>query len=293
MDNHTRNINKYLEFNYKKSSNPIANGCHYALNILSSNRIRSKLILIIGKSFNIDLIEASASFECLVMSAKVIDDLPLMDNSTVRGDNKSLHEKFGVQTATLISYALISESFSNINLCFSSILKSKKIINDHLRFNLTIKYLAECFGSEKATLGQYMDITSKRELMEIEMIIKTIDKKTASLYESAILIGWILGGGDLNKVNEVKETGKHLGRIMQMQDDLCDINQDSERNRYANIGLCYGIEKAIEVISNEILDYTRCVNDFKINNKSKEELLNLVQPVSAYIKKAGIAKDCG
>ena len=61
-------------------------------------KIRSKLIVDVGKIFNIEykkLIYISAAVECIHAYSLIHDHLPCMDNDNLRRGKLSTHKKFG------------------------------------------------------------------------------------------------------------------------------------------------------------------------------------------------------
>ena len=284
-------IRKY----YPQSSlNPISDACSYALNNLESNRLRSKIVLIVSNIVNssIDLIDASIGIECLVMAAKVADDMPSMDNSDKRGNNLSLHLKYDNQTALLVTYALISECFTmlaknNFNLI------NKSNINDlPLRFSMVNKEVAESFGPSASPYGQYLDLNNNFNQLSEKSIIKIIDLKTSRLYQAAFATGWLLSGGSLSEVNLLKKLGVHLGRAMQMQDDLADIKQDYDLNRKINISLCYGKDRAKHLIKDELRMFENTMDKIKLIHDS-EELIKILKPINRYLNELEVSEGCG
>ena len=77
-------------------------------------KMRSKILLDIGLLFKIDyktLISIAASVECIHAYSLIHDDLPCMDNDSLRRGKPSTHIKFGESTAVLAGNSLLTMAF--------------------------------------------------------------------------------------------------------------------------------------------------------------------------------------
>ncbi len=88
-------LKKYLK-NQKKSNllNPIRHGL-----FPGGKKIRSKILIDVGRIFNVNystLIKIGASVECIHAYSLIHDDLPCMDNDTMRRGKLSTHVKEGL-----------------------------------------------------------------------------------------------------------------------------------------------------------------------------------------------------
>ena len=86
--------------------------------ISGGKKIRSSVILSAGKIFNLDqkkLINICASVECIHSYSLIHDDLPCMDNDSMRRGKLSTHKKFGEATAVLAGNSLLTLAFEIIS----------------------------------------------------------------------------------------------------------------------------------------------------------------------------------
>ena len=103
-------LSKFL-FNQKKTE--LLKPMRYGL-FPGGKKIRSKLIFDIGKIFNVEykkLIYLSAAVECIHAYSLIHDDLPCMDNDSLRRGKPSTHKKFGESTAILAGNSLLTIAF--------------------------------------------------------------------------------------------------------------------------------------------------------------------------------------
>ena len=94
-------------------------------------KIRSKILFDIGQLFNVDyqsLIKVGAAVECIHAYSLIHDDLPCMDNDSLRRGKKATHVKYGESTAVLAGNSLLTMAFE--------ILSDKKFLLNERSFNL-------------------------------------------------------------------------------------------------------------------------------------------------------------
>ena len=116
-------------------------------------KIRSKLILDVGKIFKIEyqnLIRISAAVECIHAYSLIHDDLPCMDNDSLRRGKLSTHKKFGESTAILAGNSLLTIAFEILS-------NNKFNLQNELKIEL-INLISKCAGHEGIAGGQFSDL---------------------------------------------------------------------------------------------------------------------------------------
>ena len=91
-------------------------------------KIRSKILIDIGSIFKLDyrtLIIIGAAVECIHAYSLIHDDLPCMDNDSMRRGKPSTHIKFGEASAVLAGSSLLTLAFEII-ACKKYSINSKK-----------------------------------------------------------------------------------------------------------------------------------------------------------------------
>jgi geranylgeranyl pyrophosphate synthase len=91
------------------------------------------------------------SIHCLSL---VIDDLPQMDNDTIRRDKESFHKKYGVEYTNFIVYYMFNKLFASLAL---DICLDIDLTEMNLEIANNIKYVLEC-NLTSLIDGQYCDM---------------------------------------------------------------------------------------------------------------------------------------
>ena len=229
----------------------LRDACEYAL-MNGGKRIRPLIVMMVSKALghHLDVLEACLSVEYFHTASLIVDDLPCMDNDDYRRSRPALHKKYGEAVALLASYALISAGYEKIFQSVQVLSKQKEPFGHRASEVCVIALDAatRCAGISGATGGQYKDLFSN--VKTLEEAYDVIYKKTITLFEIAFVFGWLFGGGDLEKVEEIRDTAYHFGMAFQIVDDLDDMNQDKKDS--LNIGHLIGKEKAKAKFNEEI-----------------------------------------
>ena len=109
-----KDTNKFLNLYIKRQSKTeLIRSMRYGL-LPGGKKIRSKILIDVGKIFNLNyrsLIKIGAAVECIHAYSLIHDDLPCMDNDSIRRGKLSTHKKFGESTAVLSGNSLLTLAF--------------------------------------------------------------------------------------------------------------------------------------------------------------------------------------
>jgi geranylgeranyl pyrophosphate synthase len=154
----------------------------------------------------VKFIKSAVSIELLHNFTLVHDDI--MDKSPLRRGRQTIHTKWDDSTAILLGDTILAFAYDLLD----------ENINVYKEFNL---------GLKNVCLGQAYDVEyNNKDKVEIEEYIEMIGNKTSSLLVSAGAIGAILGGANLEQVNNIKKFNHYLGLAFQLQDDYLDLTAD-------------------------------------------------------------------
>jgi geranylgeranyl pyrophosphate synthase len=150
------------------------------------------------------------------------DDLPSMDDDSLRRGRPTNHIVHGEAMAILAGDGLLTEAFGLLAAePRDAALAARKI--------LTIETIASAAGACGMVGGQAIDLLAvgasasfdARSLQDMHA------RKTGALIRAAALAGAIMGGGDDAAIGSVEEYGRQLGLAFQIVDDILDVEGDA------------------------------------------------------------------
>lgn len=245
------------------SPSPLQKACLYALQE-GGKRFRPALVMLIARALpeELDVTEAALAVEYFHTASLIADDLPSMDNDLERRGKPSAHVVFGEAVALLASYALIAAGYQAIG-------KNSELLQVAGRKNayeIGIKALAQAAqntGIQGATGGQYIDLFPIAE--DGVTYKEAILKKTVSLFELSMALGWLFGGGDLSLLPKVQQTAFHFGMAFQIADDFQDLEKDQSEKHSMNAVNLFGRKEASHMLERGIQSYLKCLSDLKLD----------------------------
>ena len=185
--------------------------------ISGGKKIRSTIILDTGKIFNISeksLINICAAVECIHSYSLIHDDLPCMDNDTLRRGKPSTHIKFGEASAVLAGSSLLT-------LAFEIIADKKYSLNSKIK-NEIIKSLASCSGHTGIAGGQELDLKFENKKKNLKQIIDMQKKKTGKLFNFCLYSVAAVANKNNKEKKFLSNLGEEIGLLFQFADDFLD-----------------------------------------------------------------------
>lgn len=224
---------------------PLRNACEYAL-MGEAKRIRPALVYLTADEagMGLDVSAAAVAIEFLHTSSLIADDLPCMDDDDERRGRWTCHRVFGEATAVLATYCLSSTAFELVAENSALLSKTPDVSPPTQPICESVVYcVARAIGGWALVGGQYSDLF-ERSIRE-EDLVRIYEQKTSSLFEAAIHLGWIFGGGHSDRLPSLRQVAKHLGVVFQLWDDLRDESQDKLRSVGANFNalLVLGVDR--------------------------------------------------
>lgn len=158
-----------------------------------------------------DCLNAAVAIELLHNFTLVHDDI--MDNADSRRGKETIHKKWNENVAILCGDQLIG-------LAYGYLLKTN---------SRNIQMIAEVFtdGIIEVCEGQSFDkeFENKNDV-SAEDYLNMISKKTAKMLETSAVIGGLIGNGDKQKIDALKNFASNTGVAFQILDDYLDISAD-------------------------------------------------------------------
>lgn len=193
---------------------------HYSLTA-GGKRIRPMLVLefcrISGGNIEKTLPVACA-IEMLHTYSLIHDDLPCMDNDSLRRGKPTNHVVYGECTATLAGDALQAEAFGTI---------ARSQLPAEARVTC-VEILADAVGSDGMCAGQYLDMVGEHKLLSEDELNDINSRKTGSLLTAACRMGVAAAGGNKAMLEAAAQYGACVGAAFQIRDDILDVISTSE-----------------------------------------------------------------
>jgi geranylgeranyl diphosphate synthase type II len=171
---------------------------------------------------------AACAIEFIHTYSLIHDDLPAMDNDTLRRGRPTAHVVFGDGIAILAGDGLLTEAFA---------LLAREPAGDHpsltLRKLRTIGLIAAAAGANGMVGGQAIDLQASGETVRAaadghETLRDMDDRKTGALIRAAACAGAVMAGGTEPVVAAIDAYATELGLAFQIVDDILDVESTPE-----------------------------------------------------------------
>lgn len=256
--------------------------CVYSLSS-PGKRLRPILVMAMAEALgnDLDVLQPALVVELFHSASLIADDMPCMDNADLRRKNLTLHKKFGEATALLASYGLLTLAFEKIHSSSQALVKQKPSFSKQASeiCSIALELASKCSGLQGATSGQHLDLFSACKTKE--SIYDVMYKKTGTLFEVSLVLGWLYGGGDLEKIEPVKKLAYHFGNAFQIADDIEDLEKDTALGGLMNITFHLGIKETKKLFFKEIESFEKALQTLGISHdvfsEIKEKLLRVVR----------------
>jgi len=186
-------------------------------------RLRPVLVLAASELFeaagSAEPLPAAVAIECVHTYSLVHDDLPCMDNDSLRRGRPTAHKAFDEATALLAGDALLTRAFAILSESYS---ESPALVAS------LVAELAEAAGSRRLIGGQMEDLLAERNASATPEGLRFIHQnKTAAMIEAALVMGGLCAGASDACVEALREAGRELGLAFQIVDDILDATSDT------------------------------------------------------------------
>ena len=165
---------------------------------------------------------AACAVELIHTYSLIHDDLPAMDDDSLRRGRPTNHVVYGEGMAILAGDGLLTEAFALLSVePRDPDLASRKI--------RAIQAIASAAGASGMVGGQAIDLLAVGSPALDEHSLQDMHaRKTGALIRAAAVAGAIMGGGGHDAITAVDEYGRHLGLAFQIVDDILDVEGDAK-----------------------------------------------------------------
>lgn len=218
-------------------------------------RLRPALALNACEIMGGDVIKAmpyACAIEMIHTYSLIHDDLPALDNDSLRRGRPTSHMVFGEAKAILAGDALLSYAFE--------IMLEAALDNNGLR---ACRHIARAAGIKGMVGGQWEDVSNEGKEISSHMLRYIHEHKTADMITGALLAGGAAAGASENALEGMRIYGANIGMAFQITDDILDVTgsqaemgkslgKDAQEKKATYVAL-YGVEEARKAAEEHIL----------------------------------------
>ena len=163
------------------------------------------------------------------MYSLIHDDLPAMDNDTLRRGRPTLHVVYGDGIAVLAGDGLHAEAFALLArepATTDSVLVARKL--------RVIQLVGDAAGSTGMVGGQAIDLQAAGQApgrlitLDAEGLRAMHVRKTGALIRASALSGAVMAGASEAIITAIDRYGSEIGLAFQIVDDILDVEGSSE-----------------------------------------------------------------
>jgi len=180
-------------------------------------RIRPALSLLAAEACGSDRADAlpgAIAMEMMHAYSLVHDDLPCMDDDTLRRGKPTTHVEYGEATAVLAGDALQALAFETLAAQSDSPLALQQV-----------QLLARASGASGMVGGQQMDMDGEGQQLSLDAILQMHAGKTGALLGASLLLGVTSAAAD---ITPWRSYAASVGRLFQISDDVLDATRSTE-----------------------------------------------------------------
>ena len=213
-------INEKLAAYVATDGSKICDSMNYSV-MAGGKRIRPVLALECCRLCCGDYKKATAfacALEIIHSYSLIYDDLPCMDNDTMRRGKPTNHVVFGEDIALMAGMGIYCRAFEIVTDTYKEFgLTETQLIDG-------IKALLKASGMNGIVLGQVLDIDNVAgKHTDLDYIQRVHDYKTSAMLEASSEVGAICGGATEKQRAALLEYSKNIGLAFQIRDDILDV----------------------------------------------------------------------
>ncbi|MFC0140930.1 (2E,6E)-farnesyl diphosphate synthase [Erwinia mallotivora] len=204
-------------------SSPLVEAMEYGA-LLGGKRLRPFLVYATGEMLHADdaaLDAPAAAVECIHAYSLIHDDLPAMDNDSLRRGQPTCHIKFGEDTAILAGDALQTLAFTILaDAPMPGVTAAGRVA--------MVSELAQASGVAGMCGGQALDLAAEGRNVDLNALEQIHRHKTGALIRAAVRLG-ALSAGERGReaIPALDSYANAIGLAFQVQDDILDVVGDT------------------------------------------------------------------
>jgi geranylgeranyl diphosphate synthase, type II len=196
-------------------------------------RVRPALVVLAGELFGAPrprLVDAGCAIEMVHAASLVLDDLPSMDDASLRRGRPALHVAHGEGNAILAAVTLLTRAFGLIAEAGLRARRGGLAASSALDL---ISRLADASGLAGLASGQALDLATDESGATFDRLETIHARKTGALFVASAEFGAVLGGAREKELAAVRSYARNVGLAFQIVDDLLEDVPVSESGKKA------------------------------------------------------------
>jgi len=243
---------RYSLFAGGKRLRPIL--CLASARMIAGDELHEELVLPIA-----------CALECIHTYSLIHDDLPAMDDDSLRRGKPTNHVKFGEAEAILAGDGL---------QCFAfELLSNPKYNSGGAQDRLNVIYIiSKAAGPLGMVGGQSIDLASEGRDIPYEFLQSIHRSKTGALITASVLAGGVAAGATVKQQKYLTDYGNAIGLAFQIVDDMLNVEATTEqlgktagsdaRRGKATYPALFGLKKSRTMARNAVDTAIQALNEF-------------------------------
>jgi farnesyl diphosphate synthase len=170
------------------------------------------------------VLAAACAVEFVHAQSLVHDDLPAMDNDTLRRGQPTVHVRFGEALAILAGDGLLAEAFALLARAGAAAATD----DERARWLRVVRDMGQAVGASGMAGGQAIDLACTPGAracpsMDLPALRDMHVRKTGGLIRVAAVSGALLAGGTDRQVEAIGAFAADVGLAFQIVDDILDV----------------------------------------------------------------------
>lgn len=264
FETYALNWHEQLQKNQSLVTEKLISSMKYSL-FSGGKRFRPSLGLALAQIYGVHpktVIPWLLAVEYIHTYSLIHDDLPALDNDSIRRGQPTNHIVYGEDIALLAGDALSSEAFA--------IIASEYKDRPDLAIEL-ISLLSYSIGPHGMVKGQVIDLYSKNNKLTAENILEMHHLKTGALINAALLGSAKCLGLTKDKQKKIEQIGQWIGLAFQLKDDLLDSVNEIEPGSLPAI---IGLEATHNLLTQTTQNLQSALYDLTFSNNELKQLVD-------------------
>ncbi len=198
-----------------------------AADAVERNRVAQGAVQVFGPAIELAMPVACA-IEMIHTYSLIHDDLPAMDNDTLRRGRPTLHVVYGDGIAVLAGDGLQAEAFALLARAPAGdqpVLVARKLS--------IVRTIAEAAGPTGMVGGQAIDVRAvgsrQAHSLDADGLRTMHARKTGAMIRASAVAGAIIAGADEGIIATVDRYGAEIGLAFQIVDDILDVEGSAQQ----------------------------------------------------------------